>query len=434
MEFFTPPGSSAEQEPAASFEPGLTIGGYTILEEVARGGMGVVYRARQAGLDRTVALKTVLVNSRAEPSFQARFRAEAAAAASLNHPGIVGVHEIGEVEGRLYFSMDFIEGETLAELAATNPLPARDAAKLLLQAAEAMEYAHEKGVVHRDLKPSNLIRDKRGRVRITDFGLAKTLSAPEDFTLPGHPIGTPAYMAPEQISGNSSESQLNARAVDIYSLGATLYHLLTGRPPFVGPSLSAVLAQVANAEPVPPRELNPAVPRDLETVCQKCLSKVPERRYGTAADLARDLERFLEGRSICARRAGLAEQGWIWCRRNPGLAASLGASLSLLVAVALMSHLSARHIATLHQETLTNLYSADMLLVSEAVSGNRFGFALDLLDRHLPAKGVPDLRGPEWYFLHRQAADDQAVTLGRHEAQAQRVAFSQDGRFAASAA
>jgi serine/threonine protein kinase len=268
------------------------FGDYELMEELARGGMGVVYKARQVSLSRTVAVKMILAGQLAGPADLQRFRGEAEAAANLNHPNIVAIHEIGQQEGQHFFSMDYVEGQNLAEFVRTKPLAPKDAAKYLKIIAEAIQYAHERGILHRDLKPSNILIDQSGQPRITDFGLAKRMSGDSDLTISGQVLGSPNFMPPEQASGK--RGQIGPHS-DIYALGAILYYLLTARPPFAAESMTETLQLVVTMEPPSPRLLNPTVPRDLETICLKCLSKEPERRYKSAAELAAELARFLRG-------------------------------------------------------------------------------------------------------------------------------------------
>jgi len=313
------------------------FGDYELLEEIAAGGMGIVYRARQVSLNRFVAVKMILRGTLATDEDVKRFRSEAEAAASLQHPGIVAIHEVGLHEGQHYFSMDYVDGVSLAELLREEPLAARKAAEYVREATDAVHYAHQQGTLHRDLKPSNILIDRQGRVRITDFGLAKRISDNSDLTLTGQILGTPSYMPPEQASGKRS---LLGAASDVYALGAVLYELLTGRPPFRGESPADTLRQVETLDPVSPRLLSPAVPRDLETICLKCLEKEPHKRYGTAELLADDLERYLDGRPIIARPISQVARGWRWCRRN-SLPATTGAlAAGLLFAVAAVASIA----------------------------------------------------------------------------------------------
>ena len=252
--------------------------------------MGVVYRARQLSLNRIVAVKMILPGRVGSPEMVLRFRAEAEAAAGLHHPNIVAIHEIGECEGQHYFSMDYIEGQNLAEAVREGPLPSARAAQLVAKIAEAIHYAHEHGILHRDLKPSNVLIDGADEPRVTDFGLARRLGGDSTLTLTGQVFGSPNFMPPEQASGRHGAVGVHS---DVYGLGAILYYLLTARPPFVGETLETTLAQVLEQEPVSPRLLNPSVPRDLETICLKCLEKEPSRRYASAQALADELGRFL---------------------------------------------------------------------------------------------------------------------------------------------
>lgn len=303
------------------------FGEYELLEEVARGGMGLVYKARQISLGRIVALKVLSAGEFASPKFVQRFKSEASAAARLQHPNIVKIHEVGEQDGIHYFTMEFVEGPNLAELGRMGPLSAPNAANYLKTLAEAVEYAHEQGVLHRDLKPSNVLIDPFGEPRITDFGLAKELTGGSQLTETGQMLGTPGYMPPEQA--DSKFGPLD-RTADVYSLGAILYFMLTGKPPFASGSLHETLRQVLNEDPIPPGRLNSAVPRDLETICLKCLKKEPARRYQTADEVVAELDRFLTGKPIHARPLGLGELVLRWCHRQPALAALAGLVLILL--------------------------------------------------------------------------------------------------------
>lgn len=295
------------------------FGDYEFIEEVGRGGMGVVYRAWQKPLHRKVALKMMTSGDLASSEEITRFRAEAAAIGQLDHPNIVPIYETGEHQGRAYFSMKFIEGETLAARVARGPLPAEEAAQLLFTLAEAVEHAHSKGILHRDLKPSNVLLDTEGQPHITDFGLAKMIQPPAtpqveaagkgkpdllSLTQSGAILGTPSYMPPEQ-AGRFRGSL--TPACDVYSLGAILYHLLTGRPPFQAATLVDTLMLVLEQDPVPPRMLNPKVPRDLENICLKCLQKPIDLRYSSAAALAADLHAYLEGQPITAGPESLVQ-------------------------------------------------------------------------------------------------------------------------------
>src|SRR5271166_5934665 len=256
------------------------FGDYEIVREIARGGMGVVFLARQISLNRTVALKMILAGQLADETDVRRFYTEAEAAANLDHPGIVPIYEVGQHEGQHYFSMGFVEGQSLAQRLADGPLPPREAAELIRRVSEAIEYAHQHGVIHRDLKPANVLLDQNGNPRVTDFGLAKRVQGESGLTGSGQIMGTPSYMPPEQAGGERGGV---GPAADVYALGATLYALVTGRPPFQAATAMDTVIQVVSDEPVPPRRLNASIPSDLETICLKCLQKEPALRYASAA-------------------------------------------------------------------------------------------------------------------------------------------------------
>jgi tetratricopeptide (TPR) repeat protein len=305
------------------------VPGYEVLGELGRGGMGVVYQARHLSLQRVVALKMILSGGHAGPEELARFRAEAEAQARLQHPNIVQIYEVGEAGGRPYVALEYVDGGSLAQRLAGTPQPARPAAQLVETLARAVHHAHQCGLIHRDLKPANVLVTADGTPKVTDFGLAKRLDVGAGPTRTGDVLGTPSYMAPEQAAGRGKEI---APATDVYALGAILYELLTGRPPFLAETPLETLVQVQSQEPVPPRRLQPKTPRDLETICLKCLQKEPRKRYADAEALADDLGRFLADRPIQARPVGQAGRLWRWCRRKPAVAA-LGAALLLGVAV-----------------------------------------------------------------------------------------------------
>jgi len=354
------PGESSAEAPAV----GTNIryfGDYELLEEIARGGMGVVYKARQVTLNRIVALKMILAGQLAGEEDVQRFHAEAEAAAGLDHPGIVPIFEIGEHEGQHYFSMGFVEGESLSARIRNGPLPPREAAEYTNKVAEAVAFAHEQGVIHRDLKPANVLlkespesRDKSPEQQdrrkpssssgsrhstldcqpmVTDFGLAKKVEGDSGLTATGQILGTPGYMPPEQAAGKIDEVTETA---DVYSLGAILYNLLTARPPFQADNPLDTLMQVLEQEPVSPHQLNSKVPRDLETITLKCLDKDSRRRYGSAQQLVDELQRFLNGEPIHARPISTPTRVWRWCRRKPVVAGLSAITLLLLVAVAVV--------------------------------------------------------------------------------------------------
>jgi outer membrane protein assembly factor BamB len=332
--------TQAPREPAAGeATPGTVryFGDYELLEEIARGGMGVVYKARQVSLSRTVALKMILLGEFASEADVQRFRQEAQLAARLQHPGIVCLHEVGEHEGQHYFSMDYIEGQSLARVVRECPLPPPQAIRYARLTAEAIHFAHEQGVLHRDLKPSNVLIDRFDQPRVTDFGLAKNIRNDAGLTDTGAVLGTASYMPPEQASGDRGKV---SPVSDVYSLGALLYELVTGRPPFQAATQLDTLLQVLEAQPAPPRLLNPAVSRDLETVILKCLEKDPAKRYASARDLSDDLGALLEGRPIQARRPSLRERAGVWVKQRGRtfriVLASLGAAAVALTGLLLI--------------------------------------------------------------------------------------------------
>jgi WD40 repeat protein len=305
--------------------PPPVIPGYEVLGVLGQGAMGIVYHARQLALDRPVALKMILAGEYAGAGARERFHLEAEAVARLQHPNVVQIYQTGEHAGRPYLALEFVDGGSLAQRLQHTPQPPRAAAELLETLARAVQAAHRKGVVHRDLKPANILLTADGTPKITDFGLAKRVDADPALTGSGTVVGTPSYMAPEQAEGRGGP------AADVYALGAILYECLTGRPPFKGATALDTLEQVRRQEPVPPRRLQPEVPRDLETICLKCLEKDPRRRYADAAALADDLGAFLAGRPVRARPAGAWEHGVKWARRRPAVAALLAAVVGTAV-------------------------------------------------------------------------------------------------------
>ncbi|PYL69864.1 MAG: hypothetical protein DMF28_01655, partial [Verrucomicrobia bacterium] len=306
------------------------FGDYELLEEIGRGGQGVVYRARQKSLNRTVALKVIGLGHWATQAHIKRFRLEAEAAASLEHPGIVPIHEVGERDGSCYFSMKFVEGGQLDKVVRREPMPIRRAAELLAKVARTIHYAHERGILHRDIKPGNILLDAKGEPHLTDFGLARLVETESTVTRTLEVLGTPSYMAPEQAVGNNAAV---SSVTDVYGLGAVLYQLLTGHPPFAGGTTYETIKLLLDTEPRQPRLWNSKLDRDLETICLKCLEKDPKRRYSSALALAEDLERWLKHEPIRARPIGIFTRGRKWVRRNP-TSALLAASLVALAAAA----------------------------------------------------------------------------------------------------
>jgi TolB-like protein/Tfp pilus assembly protein PilF/predicted Ser/Thr protein kinase len=305
------------------------LGDYELLEEVGRGGQGVVFRARQKSLNRIVALKVISLGQWASKAHLKRFRLEAEAAARLEHPGIVPIHEVGERDGSCYFSMKFVEGGQLDEVAKHEPMPIRQAAELIAKIARTVHYAHEHGILHRDIKPGNILLDAKGEPHLTDFGLARLVESESSVTQTLDVLGTPSYMAPEQAMGNNAAI---TGATDVYGIGAVLYQLLTGHPPFAGGATYETIKLLLDTEPRQPRLLNPKIDRDLSTICVKCLEKDPKRRYPSALALAEDLERWLKHEPILARHTGVFARGNKWVQRNPTSALLVACLVALAAA------------------------------------------------------------------------------------------------------
>lgn len=357
------------------------FGDYDLLEKIAQGGMGVVYRARQTQLDRIVAVKMILAGQFATDAEVERFRNEALAAAQLQHPSIVAIHEVGRLAGQYFFSMDYVEGHALGDLVREKPLPAARAAAYMCEIADAIHFAHQHGVLHRDLKPANVLVDRADRPRVTDFGLAKRIDQDSNLTATGAMLGTPGYMPPEQVRGEAAK--LGAPS-DVYALGAILYELLTTRPPFQGESALDTFLQVVNHEPISPRMLNAKVPRDLETICLKCLEKEPSRRYATAAELAADLRHFLAGEPILARPISRTERAWRWCRRRPSLA-----SLATALVLTILASFAAvtwqwRAAEAQYQKTQQALSAAEKNLEKAQSAASQAAIAMDEMSRRRP--------------------------------------------------
>lgn len=325
-------GNRQPESVAISFQstPSGQFGKYDLLGEIGRGGMGVVYKARQRDLNRVVALKMILASEWASAEEISRFQAEARAAARLRHRNIVGIYEVGEQLGRHFFAMDFIEGQSLSAVIAHRPLPPEQAARWMVSIAQAVDHLHSQGLIHRDLKPSNILIDGEGEPMVTDFGLAKMFDADGGATRTGAILGTPSYMSPEQASGRNS--QVTVRS-DVYSLGAMLYEMLSGRPPFREENPLDTLVQVLEGEPTLLRQLVKTVPQQLELICFKCLEKDPARRYASAAELAADLTRYLQGEAVEAQAGGPLQVLQRWVRRQPGLACRLAVLLPGLLIV-----------------------------------------------------------------------------------------------------
>ncbi len=473
------PKTPAADQPTIDSRPGQAahgesklvkyFGDYELLDVIARGGMGIVYRARQVSLNRIVALKMILSGEFASKQEVDRFYSEAKAAALLDHPGIVPIYEVGEHECKHFFSMTYVEGSSLAAKLNDGPLEPIQAAKTILVVSQAVHYAHEQGVIHRDLKPSNILLDTQGRPRVTDFGLAKRLTEDTGMTVSGQVLGTPSYMPPEQAAG-----QINTigPASDVYALGAVLYSLTTGRPPFQSASSIDTLRQVVEKEPVAPRQLNSAIPRDLETIILKCLEKSLPRRYSSAKLLSDELQRFVEGRPIIARPIGRVAKVSRWCRRQPMVASlvtfvflllctlAVGSSWAYLRELSLGNDLKvslglekkakneavgATNVAkeatklankatsqaeaarsekerqaeiavqekvkakASESNTRRNLYVSDAARVEELFKESNLNRAKILLERHIP-KSVDeeDLRGFDWFYHWRQVKQEKA--------------------------
>jgi WD40 repeat protein len=437
--------SAQNGPPAVTAIPPAHVGEYDILGEVGRGGMGVVYQARHRRLGRTVALKMLLSGAYADPEERTRFRAEAEAVARLEHPNIVHLFEVGEHDGgdgqtRPYFTLEFVDGESLSARLAGRPQAPRQAAAWVESLAQAAHYAHERGVVHRDLKPSNVLLTVDGVPKLCDFGVAKILTGSDVKTISGAVLGTIEYMAPEQAAGDSTVGP----PADIYALGAILYTALTGRPPFQGSNALRTLEQVQSQDPVAPRLLVPLVPRDLNTICLKCLEKKPASRYPSAAALAEDLHRFLAGEPIIARPVSRWERAWKWTRRRPALAALLALSLLVLVvgfpgATILWFRADrARAAADQARDQLEGaVYAGHIALADHAYQDNDVESARGLLAKCVPAPGRPDRRNWEWSYLDRLSHGDLIPGMSHQGKDAGWVfglAFHPDGRAVVSVA
>ena len=440
---------TGNESPPSAIKPAAPVGrpgdfgDYELLEEIGRGGMGIVYMVRERTTGRLLALKMLLAGLFASQRDIERFRNEARAAANLTHPAIVPIYHVGEHQGHLFYTMPWIAGTNLARRLAERPFDPRAAAELLATVADAVDDAHTRGVIHRDLKPANILLDESGKPYVADFGLARRLG--EDLvglTATGDMIGTPNYMAPEQVKGSSAAI---SAAADIYALGAVLYAMLVGRPPFQSASIPETLHRICSAEPARPRAARRVIPRDLETICLKCLEKPAARRYPSARALAEDLRRFLSNEPIAARPVGPVERGRRWFARNPvvgslavGIAASLvaGAFASTYYAFqaharALEAHASEVQARERERQAVRNLYAADMSLAQQYAKSGWIESAADLLERHRPAAGAADERGWEWHYAWRQCHGELRRFEG-HQGALHAAAFSPEGRLLAA--
>jgi WD40 repeat protein len=412
------------------------FGDYEILQEIARGGMGIVFKARQITLNRVVALKVISAGALATPDLVKRFKAEAEAAASLTHPHIVPIYEIGEHQGQHYFSMGLIDGPNLRQAIATHNsqfTTPQIAAELVATIARAVQYAHERGVLHRDIKPSNILLDGQGEPHLTDFGLAKLVEKDSTLTHTHAVLGTPAYMAPEQARGDAKQV---TTAADVYGLGAVLYEALTGSPPFGGGTTLETIRQVLEQEPRRPRLWNPKVDRDLETICLKCLEKEPERRYGSAAALATDLEHWTRGEPISARPTGAGERFGKWVRRRPTLAALGAVSIVSVLALAIGSTLAAFRIDAAKNAAVRtasalrlNLYAADMSVAYQSWERGDAGRARSLLTNQIPRASNDDLPGWEWRYLWSLSRPQELDEWRPSDESIMSVAYSPKGQY-----
>ena len=455
---------------------GEALGDFRIVREIGRGGMGVVYEAIQVSLGRRVALKVLPFAAVFHERQLARFQNEALAAARLKHPHIVSVLTVGCDRGVHYYAMDLVQGQTLGQLVRTAEAPDatsceradngsppsdllsgpqtdtqpvaalsthverngtawfRQIAALGLQAAQALEYAHQMGIIHRDVKPSNLLVDRHLHLWVTDFGLAQIVGD-HDLTLTGDMLGTLRYMSPEQANG---ERFVDPRS-DVYSLGITIYELITLRPAFQETERGVLLKQVIEHDPPSPRKYNPAIPLDLERIVLKSIAKEPNDRYSSAQTLADDLQRFLEQRPIKARPLSRFSRTWRWCRRSPSFASAVASAFFLLMCIAGMAVTFAlRETTHRHQaEARTNdaewqQYVSDMHSAMAAREQSDVGRTLELLERHRPTPGQTDLRGFEWNYLWRQCHDDRLLLTINQPAEVESVAFSHNGQIVAT--
>lgn len=431
-------GSALGDEPvdlpteALADEMPAELGDYEILGEIGRGGTSVVYRARQRRLNRIVALKTLHGSALTSRDAFERLQTEAQAVARLDHPHIVPLYEVGRHSGTHFLTLRYFEQGSLAQALKQRRFTPTEAARFLATAARAVHHAHSRGVLHRDLKPSNFLLDEHGAPHVADFGLAKLADSDSSLTLSTSVLGTPAYMAPEQAAGNAKDAGTPA---DIYALGAILFELLTGRPPFLGRSALEVIRQVADAEPPRPTALVPGLDRDLEAVCLRCLEKDPSRRYASAAALAEDLERWLRHEPLSIRPLSAGERALKWVRRRP-LIASLAAACTLAVILGVTGvfwqygrAIQAAELARSNElDAQRNAYLAEMTVADQAIQQSDLTTIRAVLERTRPAPGGPDLRGWEWRYLWGVSRQEAAVLTGDNPRPIRSFALLADGR------
>ena len=398
-----------------------SVPGYEVLAKIGEGGMGIVYLGRQKSLKREVAIKTLTAGGWNQSAYVDRLRQEAKGLSLIDHPNVVKIIDVVETPAAVAIILEYVEGENLASRLKRAAMPPKKAAKLALELARTMTFVHQRGLWHRDIKPANILIDLKENIKVADFGLVKEEEGLSGLTRTGDFFGTPSYLAPEQIPG--SNKVVDGRT-DVYAIGATLYEMLSGRPPFVGVSPLATLEQVQHREPVDLRVLNPAIPRDLETICLRCLEKEPTRRFRSAQDLADELERFLEGVPIHSRRIGMLERCWRWSRRRPAIASLAAVSLASLVAIMTLIALNIRsreahirdldtaatratelqHIAEGHERKAKGaLYIADINRAGVALRQDDTRELMRLLEEQIPTAGEEDRRGFEWWHLYRRA-------------------------------
>jgi eukaryotic-like serine/threonine-protein kinase len=428
--------TAARSDGTATVGPGFTLGDYVLIETLGQGGMGVVFKARQKRLNRVVALKMIKAGMLANHSHIRLFQIEAEAVAALDHPHIVPILDSGDHEGILYYSMKLIDGRNLADSLDQFRDRPRDVARLMVRIVEAIQHAHERGVLHRDLKPSNILVDEHGEPHVIDFGLARRFGEGAAGESTAYVAGTPSYMSPEQAQGRQHEI---TTGTDVYGLGTILYTLLAGQPPFTGASAEDIIRQVNEKELPPPRAHRPKVDRDLETICLKCLRRAPKDRYASARDLADDLNRWIEGRPIVARPVSKVERVVKWVRRRPEIAA-LSAAVVIITILGLagilwnwMAAIAARDEALRSEDYSRHIaYAAKINLAERDWRDASIREVLRQLDETRPPPGKTDLRGFEWYYLDR-LCHSQGRTMAGHTDVVWSVAFGPDGRRIASA-